>query len=207
MTGQPADFAAAPRRRSTRPCARPSRLRAHHVLDALREQLPADGILAYDVGAHTHQIATPVAHRPARHLPRHQRLVLDGLRHAGRLRREARPSRATVVGVVGDGCFQMTAGELAMARRLSLAVADRRPQRRLARPDQGEAGTQGLRLQRRRARRAGADAGALLRRALPRGVHSVEELNAALDWALSLDGPSVIEAFVDVEPYSTTVYD
>ena len=31
--------------------------------------------------------------------------------------------------------------------------------------------------------------------------------NAALDWALSLDGPSVIEAFIDVEPYSTTVYD
>ena len=31
---------------------------AHHVLDILRAALPADGILAYDVGAHTHQIAT-----------------------------------------------------------------------------------------------------------------------------------------------------
>src|SRR5439155_1002066 len=28
----------------------------------------------------------------------------------------------TVVGVVGDGCFQMTVGELAGARRLNLAV-------------------------------------------------------------------------------------
>jgi hypothetical protein len=30
---------------------------------------------------------------------------------------------------------------------------------------------------------------------------------AALAWGLQLDGPSVIEAFIDVEPYSTTVYD
>ena len=33
------------------------------------------------------------------------------------------------------------------------------------------------------------------------------ELDAALDWALSLGGPSVVEARVDVEPYSQTVYD
>src|SRR5262249_56859972 len=30
----------------------------HHLLDILRDRLPADGILAYDVGAHTHQIAS-----------------------------------------------------------------------------------------------------------------------------------------------------
>ena len=30
----------------------------HRALDLLREKLPADGILAYDVGAHTHQIAS-----------------------------------------------------------------------------------------------------------------------------------------------------
>src|SRR4029077_15013987 len=29
----------------------------HHLLDILREKLPPDGVLAYDVGAHTHQIA------------------------------------------------------------------------------------------------------------------------------------------------------
>jgi hypothetical protein len=28
-----------------------------------------------------------------------------------------------------------------------------------------------------------------------------------LDWAFSLTGPSVIEAFIDVEPYSQTVFD
>ncbi len=30
----------------------------HHLLDVLRDKLPPDGILAYDVGAHTHQIAS-----------------------------------------------------------------------------------------------------------------------------------------------------
>ena len=29
----------------------------------------------------------------------------------------------------------------------------------------------------------------------------------SLRWALALDGPSVVEAYVDVEPYSTTVFD
>src|SRR5690606_21760955 len=33
-------------------------LAPHHVIDALRERLGTDGILAYDVGAHTHQVAT-----------------------------------------------------------------------------------------------------------------------------------------------------
>ena len=29
----------------------------------------------------------------------------------------------------------------------------------------------------------------------------------ALDWALALDGPSVIEAFIEVGEYSETVFD
>jgi thiamine pyrophosphate-dependent acetolactate synthase large subunit-like protein len=33
------------------------------------------------------------------------------------------------------------------------------------------------------------------------------ELADALDWGLNLGGPSVIEAFVDAETYSETVYD
>ncbi|MCH8973842.1 MAG: hypothetical protein IH869_02090, partial [Chloroflexi bacterium] len=32
-------------------------------------------------------------------------------------------------------------------------------------------------------------------------------LRSALAWALGLDGPSVIEAFIDVGPYSETVFD
>ena len=33
------------------------------------------------------------------------------------------------------------------------------------------------------------------------------EFRSALEWGLTLDGPSVIEAFVDVESYSRTVFD
>src|SRR5205807_1183167 len=39
------------------------------------------------------------------------------------------------------------------------------------------------------------------------GVKDPAELEKALDWALGLDGPSVIEAFTDASEYSTTVYD
>ena len=57
-------------------------------------QIPADGILAYDVGAHTHQIATQWRTDVPRTLLVDQRLVVDGLRHAGGLRGEAGSSRA-----------------------------------------------------------------------------------------------------------------
>jgi hypothetical protein len=40
-----------------------------------------------------------------------------------------------------------------------------------------------------------------------RGVHDSTEFEAALDWALNLEGPSVIEAFVAPEAYARTVYD
>src|SRR5439155_17742854 len=37
----------------------------HHAIDVVREVLPRDGILAFDVGAHTHQIASQwTAHAP-----------------------------------------------------------------------------------------------------------------------------------------------
>jgi thiamine pyrophosphate-dependent acetolactate synthase large subunit-like protein len=40
-----------------------------------------------------------------------------------------------------------------------------------------------------------------------RPAKNEKELRAALDWAFDLKGPSVIEAFINVEPYSQTVYD
>jgi len=40
-----------------------------------------------------------------------------------------------------------------------------------------------------------------------RGARNDAEFDSALDWALALDGPSVIEAFIDVAPYSETVFD
>lgn len=40
-----------------------------------------------------------------------------------------------------------------------------------------------------------------------RPARDAETLAAAIAWGLALDGPSVIEAFIDPEPLSATVYD
>src|SRR4029434_4213106 len=94
----------------------------HQALDILRERLPGDGILAYDVGAHTHQIASQWRTDVPRTL-----LSTNGWSSMGYGMPAADaaelgdPARA-VVAIVGDGGFQMTAGELSLARRLNLAV-------------------------------------------------------------------------------------
>ncbi len=40
-----------------------------------------------------------------------------------------------------------------------------------------------------------------------RGARDEKSLQDAVDWSLSLNGPSVTETFIDVEPYSLTVFD
>ena len=118
-------------------------------------------MLAYDVGAHTHQIAS----QWRTDLPGTM-LATNGWSSMGfgipatYAAKLAHPDRA-VVGVIGDGCFQMTAGELAAGRRLGLAAP----------------------------------------------IVVLTEFAAALDWAFALDGPSVVEAFVDPDTYMQTVYD
>ncbi len=141
----------------------------------------------------------PVAHRSAEDFARDQWLVVDGLRHAGRLCGEAGSSRAPVVCVVGDGGFQMTAGELATGAPAESRGADDRAQRRLARPDESEAGAQTLSACRvftsasRRSRRR------IISACLAVAAKTAEQFREALDWAFALDGPSVIEAFIDAE--------
>jgi acetolactate synthase-1/2/3 large subunit len=115
------------------------------------------------------------------------------------------PERS-VVGVVGDGCFQMTAGELALGRRLNLAVP-------IVVLNDGW-----LTLLKVKQERKGYElSGVRLGEPPPspphyfgvpcRGATGEEELSAALEWGLTLGGPSVIEAFTDAAPYSQTVYD
>ena len=95
---------------------------AHQAIDAVRAALPADGILAFDVGAHTHQIASQW-HSPA---PK-SFLITNGWSSMGfglpaaiaaKLSAPDRP----VVCLIGDGCFQMTCGELATAKRLGITL-------------------------------------------------------------------------------------
>ncbi len=179
---------------------------AHQVLDALRLALPADGVLAYDVGAHTHQIAT----QWRTDLPR-TLLATNGWSSMGfgmpaaYAARMVHPQRA-VVGVVGDGCFQMTAGELALARRRNLAVP-------IIVLNDGWLGLMKVKQERREFPLSGVALGSRVDSpphyfGVPcRGVANVEDFEAAIQWGLGLDGPSVIEAFIDVEPYSITVFD
>ncbi len=179
---------------------------AYHVLDVLRRRLPANAILAYDVGAHTHQIAT----QWSTDLP-HAAVATNGWSSMGYGMPSAyaaklvHPER-TVVGVVGDGCFQMTAGELAMARRMGLRAP-------IIVLNDGWLGL--MKVKQERLDFGSSDA-LLGEQVEPpshyfgvpvRAVRDEKALRAALDWALSRDGPSVIEAFIDVGVYSQTVFD
>ena len=178
----------------------------HQVLDVLRERLPDDGILTCDVGAHTHQIAT----QWRTDLP-DTCLVTNGWSSMGYgmpaayAAKLVHPERQ-VVGVVGDGGFQMTAGELAVAKRLGLAVP-------IIVLNDGWLGLMKVKQEDRGYGLSGVHLGEQAEApphyfGVPcQGVRNEGELADAVDWGLGLGGPSVIEAFVDVEPYSRTVYD
>ena len=81
---------------------------AHAAIDAVRRALPREGILAFDVGAHTHQISSQwTAHAPRTfHLTNGWSSMGFGL-PAAIAAKLARPD-LPVVCLIGDGCFQMT---------------------------------------------------------------------------------------------------
>lgn len=179
---------------------------AHQLLDVLRRKLPPDGILAYDVGAHTHQIATQWrTDLPGTQLSTNGWSSMGFGMPAAYAAKMLHPDRA-VVGVVGDGCFQMTAGELALARRRNLSVP-------IIVLSDGWLGLMKIKQE----RKAYALSGVHLGDPPPppphyfgvpcRGVTDGKGFAEALEWALHLAGPSVIEASVDVEAYSETVFD
>jgi len=95
---------------------------AHAAIDMVRRALPPDGILSFDVGAHTHQIASQwTAHAPKTfHITNGWSSMGFGLPGAiaAKLARPDLP----VVCLIGDGCFQMTCGEVAVAKRLGLVL-------------------------------------------------------------------------------------
>ncbi len=92
------------------------------ALSILREQLPQDGIMACDVGAHTHLIGQ------AWRTPAPDRLLMtNGCSSMGFgvpaaiAAKLCRPDKK-VACVTGDGGFLMMAGEMAVARRRNLGV-------------------------------------------------------------------------------------
>jgi acetolactate synthase-1/2/3 large subunit len=178
----------------------------HHLLDILREKLPLEGILAYDVGAHTHQIASQWRTDHAKTL-----LATNGWSSMGYAMPAAFAAKLVfperrVVAVVGDGGFQMTAGELALARRLNLAV----PTIVL---NDGWLGLMKVKQERKGYILSGVYLGKPVESpphyfGVPcRPAKNPQDFSDALDWAFDLAGASVIEAFIDVASYSQTVFD
>jgi acetolactate synthase I/II/III large subunit len=179
---------------------------AWEALDILHEKLPADGILAYDVGAHLHQIASQWRTDRLGSLVATNGWSSMGFgipaAYAAKL---VHPDR-TVVGVVGDGCFEMTAGELTVGRRMNLAAP-------VVILNDGWLTLLRIKQDHKTFERSGVDLGPQVDSpphyfGVPcRSAKTPTEFAEAMDWALSLDGPSVVEAFVDPDAYHKTVFD
>ena len=181
---------------------------AHAAIDAVRKVLPRDGILAFDVGAHTHQISAQwPAHAPRTfHLTNGWSSMGFGL-PAAIAAKLARPD-LPVVCILGDGCFQMTCGEVATAKRqgisLPIIVLD---DRWLALIKVKQARRQfplyGTELQAEEY----AEPPAHYFGVPSFGVRDEAALMGRLEAALQTPGPTIIEALVDSDHYMETVYD
>ncbi len=180
----------------------------HQAIDVVRKLLPADGVLAFDVGAHTHQISSQwTAHAPRTFLITNGWSSMGFGIPAALAAKLARPD-LPVVCVLGDGCFQMTCGEVAVARREGLAipfvVLDDRwlslikvKQERRGLPYYGTEVSPGD-YPSPPAHYFGVPAV---------GVDSAAALEHELRQAFAANGPTIIEALVDAAHYSQTVFD
>ena len=181
---------------------------AHAAIDAVRRALPREGLLSFDVGAHTHQIASQwQAHAPKSFL------ITNGWSSMGFglpgaiAAKLARPDHP-VVCLIGDGCFQMTCGEVATAKRLGITLPivvldDRWLALIKVKQIRRQFPLYGTELQEEEYREPPAHYFGV-----PAvGVRSADALEAAVRSALAAKGPTVIEAVVDSEHYIDTVYD
>ena len=205
----PADAASEQRarfQRALRPAA--SGFTPHQAIDVVRDVLPRDGVLAFDVGAHTHQIAGQwTAHEPRTFLITNGWSSMGFGIPAAIAAKLARPERP-VVALVGDGCFQMTAGEVAVARRLGLALP-------IVVLDDGWLSLIQVKQERRRMPVYATD---VRRGAIPdppahyfgvpvADARTPEALRTALRAALRADHPTVVETRIDPAHYLDTIYD
>ena len=181
---------------------------AHAAIDAVRRALPRDGVLSFDVGAHTHQIASQwAAHAPKTfHITNGWSSMGFGLPGAiaAKLARPDLP----VVCLLGDGCFQMTCGEVATAKRMGLTLP-------IVVLDDKWLALIKVKQIRRQFPLYGTELQAEEYSEPPQhyfgvpalGVRGPAALENAVKTALSKKGPTVIEAVVDSDHYVDTVYD
>jgi acetolactate synthase-1/2/3 large subunit len=181
---------------------------AHAAIDAVRRALPREGLLSFDVGAHTHQIASQwTAYAPKSfHVTNGWSSMGFGLPGAiaAKLARPDLP----VVCLIGDGCFQMTCGEVAVAKRMGLALP-------VVVLDDKWLALIKVKQIRRQFPLYGTDLQEEDYTEPPAhyfgvpavGVRSPAALEGAVKTALAAKGPTVIEAVVDSDHYVETVYD
>jgi acetolactate synthase-1/2/3 large subunit len=172
----------------------------------VRRALPREGLLSFDVGAHTHQIASQwTAYAPKTfHITNGWSSMGFGLPGAiaAKLARPDLP----VVCMLGDGCFQMTCGEVAVAKRMGIAL-----------PVLDDKWLALIKVKqiRRQFPLYGTELQAEDYTEPPQhyfgvpavGVRSPQALESAVKAALTAKGPTVIEAVVDSDHYVDTVYD
>ena len=191
---------------SLRPTAKP--FTAHAAIDAVRRALPREGLLSFDVGAHTHQIASQwAAHAPKTfHITNGWSSMGFGL--PGAIAAKLARPEAPVVCLLGDGCFQMTCGEVATAKRLGITLPvvvldDRWLALIKVKQIRRQFPLYGTELQAEAYREPPAHYFGVPAVA----ANSADALEAAVRTALAANGPTVIEAVVDSEHYIDTVYD
>jgi len=95
---------------------------AHAAIDAVRRALPREGVLAFDVGAHTHQIASQWGAYAPKTFHITNGWSSMGFALPGAIAAKLARPEAPVVCLIGDGCFQMTCGEVATAKRLGITL-------------------------------------------------------------------------------------
>ena len=202
--------ALAEHRRSFQAALRPAApsFTAHAAIDAVRRALPHDGVLAFDVGAHTHQIASQwTAHAPKTFQITNGWSSMGFALPGAIAAKLARPD-LPVVCLLGDGCFQMTCGEVATAKRLGITLPivvldDRWLALIKVKQIRRQFPLYGTELQAEDYREPPAHYFGVPARA----AQSADALADAVSAALRENGPTVIEAVVDSEHYVDTVYD
>jgi acetolactate synthase I/II/III large subunit len=181
---------------------------AHAAIDAVRRALPRGGILSFDVGAHTHQIASQWTAYAPKTFQITNGWSSMGFGLPGAIAAKLARADLPVVCLIGDGCFQMTCGEVATAKRLGIALPivvldDRWLALIKVKQIRRQFPLYGTELQAEDYREPPAHYFGVP--AL--GVRGADALEAAVKGALAAKGPTVIEAVVDSEHYAETVYD
>ena len=181
---------------------------AHEAIDIVRHVLPKNGIISFDVGAHTHQIASQwTAYEPKTFLITNGWSSM-GFGLPGAISAKLASPDRPVVALIGDGCFQMTCGEIAVAKRLNITLP-------VVVLDDSWLSL----IQVKQDRRSYELYGTKLNEASPKsppshyfgvpafGANTPDVLEKLLKKSFKLKGPSVIEAKVNPEHYMETVFD